>query len=64
MQINKKIKEIYQKLPYGSKKIISKTTGLSAKTVYNCLDGKSCSFNTITKISKAVIKISKSFEDL
>lgn len=50
MQSNKKIKQLEQKLPRGSKKVISKKTGLSYNTIVRYFKGHDVSFETESKI--------------
>lgn len=59
MQINEKISELNKKLPRGSKKYISETTGLDIRTVINFFQLKPVRLETSNKIieaSKDIIK--------
>ena len=50
MQSNKKITQLEQKMPRGSKKIIAKKTGLSYNTIVRYFGGYNVSFETESKI--------------
>lgn len=64
MQINKKILELYRNLPRGSKKMICEISGLSEKTVYNCVNEKSTTFATLSKLNKAILKVHTSIKKI
>lgn len=50
MQSNKKITQLEQKMPRGSKKVIAKKTSLSYNTVVRYFKGHEVSFETESKI--------------
>lgn len=57
MQINKKILEVKEILPFGSYKVISEKTGLTQKTVTIFFQGGNYRLDTYKKIMKAAKEI-------
>jgi pheromone shutdown protein TraB len=64
MQNNKKLEELRNKLPLGSKVLISERTGLNPRTIENVLNGKPARIKNVMIVIGEAEKVIAEYKEL